>query len=458
MATQRTDRDPRLAAQASVLKTWGQEWRKAHGKGQQDLGRAAGYGSDESPKSAAVAVSRIESGKTDPTGRYRQRLLEALGHPEAELKEQTERALAAPPKHNAAFRALAGPVYVENEERRAQIITASNRLTERVTFQLENSGKTLDQARKRFILPFLETAAKVDWQPLLDAKDVRSTDGKPGSHEDEIRGLREQTQFKVLKAVTESAAGAIAGAGVGAGTAAGVFAAVSTAATASTGTAIASLSGAAASSATLAWLGGGSLAAGGMGVAGGTVVLTGIVALPALLAVGGVLVWKGRKLRKEAEAEAEKLDAAQQALEDMQRALSRAEIWDDAQQAIIQRAEMLGRTIQSRWVEPSVDRALGLARNPDGAASRQIKLDQLPRVAQEGLEVELQLLGVILDTRALPLWLGVTTVSQPELSASQERTAAASVEWIEESLALAQFDLDEHEEWLNSLIAQESLN
>jgi transcriptional regulator with XRE-family HTH domain len=458
MATQRTDRDPRLAAQASVLKTWGQEWRKAHGKGQQDLGRAAGYGSDESPKSAAVAVSRIESGKTDPTGRYRQRLLEALGHPEAELKEQTERALAAPPKHNAAFRALAGPVYVENEERRAQIITASNRLTQRVTFQLENSGKTLDQARKRFILPFLETAAKVDWQPLLDAKDVRSTDGKPGSHEDGIRGLREQTQFKVLKAVTESAAGAIAGAGVGAGTAAGVFAAVSTAATASTGTAIASLSGAAASSATLAWLGGGSLAAGGMGVAGGTVVLTGIVALPALLAVGGVLVWKGRKLRKEAEAEAEKLDAAQQALEDMQSALSRAEIWDDAQQAIIQRAEMLGRTIQSRWVEPSVDRALGLARNHDVAASRQIKLDQLPRVAQEGLEVELQLLGVILDTRALPLWLGVTTVSQPELSASQERTAAASVEWIEESLALAQFDLDQHEEWLNSLIAQDSLN
>lgn len=44
--------------------------------------------------------------------------------------------------------------------------------------------------------------------------------------------------------------------------------------TAGTGVAIGSLSGAAAKSATLAWLGGGSLASGGFGVAGGTLVLT----------------------------------------------------------------------------------------------------------------------------------------------------------------------------------------
>ena len=44
--------------------------------------------------------------------------------------------------------------------------------------------------------------------------------------------------------------------------------------TASTGTAISTLSGAAATKATLAWLGGGTLAAGGLGVAGGAVVLS----------------------------------------------------------------------------------------------------------------------------------------------------------------------------------------
>lgn len=60
-------------------------------------------------------------------------------------------------------------------------------------------------------------------------------------------------------------------------------------ASASTGTAIATLGGAAATNATLAWFGGGALAAGGFGMAGGMVVLGGIVAGP-VLAVGGVVL------------------------------------------------------------------------------------------------------------------------------------------------------------------------
>ncbi len=66
----------------------------------------------------------------------------------------------------------------------------------------------------------------------------------------------------------------------------GAYGAVGALASASTGTAIAGLSGAAATNATLAWLGGGTLAAGGLGVAGGMVALGGIVLGPAL-AVGG---------------------------------------------------------------------------------------------------------------------------------------------------------------------------
>ena len=56
--------------------------------------------------------------------------------------------------------------------------------------------------------------------------------------------------------------------------------------TASTGTAIATLSGAAATNATLAFFGGGSLAAGGLGMAGGMMVLGGLVAGPALMVMG----------------------------------------------------------------------------------------------------------------------------------------------------------------------------
>ena len=58
----------------------------------------------------------------------------------------------------------------------------------------------------------------------------------------------------------------------GALTAAGIYGLVSTLATASTGTAIATLSGIAAQNATLAWLGGGALAAGGGGVALGVTI------------------------------------------------------------------------------------------------------------------------------------------------------------------------------------------
>lgn len=69
------------------------------------------------------------------------------------------------------------------------------------------------------------------------------------------------------------------GAGGGAVAATGTTVLVSSYATAGTGTAISSLSGAAASNATLAWLGGGTAASGGGGVAAGTAVLGGIVTI-----------------------------------------------------------------------------------------------------------------------------------------------------------------------------------
>lgn len=86
-------------------------------------------------------------------------------------------------------------------------------------------------------------------------------------------------------------------------------------ASASTGTAIASLSGTVASNATLAWFGGGSLAAGGLGMAGGAVVLGGIVVAP-VMAVAGVLMAakseenlsKANKTYSEAKNAAEKMN------------------------------------------------------------------------------------------------------------------------------------------------------
>jgi hypothetical protein len=88
-----------------------------------------------------------------------------------------------------------------------------------------------------------------------------------------------------LKIENGIASGAVTGvlAGIGAYSSVGILAA------ASTGTAISTLSGVAATNATLAWLGGGSLAAGGFGMAGGALALGGIVLGPAL-AVGGFML------------------------------------------------------------------------------------------------------------------------------------------------------------------------
>ena len=80
--------------------------------------------------------------------------------------------------------------------------------------------------------------------------------------------------------------------------------------TASTGTAIGTLSGAAAKSATLAWLGGGSLVAGGGGVALGTVVFGGLVAGPALLVAGFFANSKAEKVKTEVEKKIAEMDKA----------------------------------------------------------------------------------------------------------------------------------------------------
>jgi phosphohistidine swiveling domain-containing protein len=83
--------------------------------------------------------------------------------------------------------------------------------------------------------------------------------------------------------------GTVVGAVGGSLAAFGAYSAAMTFGAASTGTAIGLLSGAAATNATLAFLGGGSLAIGGLGMAGGMMVLGGLVAGPALAIMGFIV-------------------------------------------------------------------------------------------------------------------------------------------------------------------------
>ena len=98
----------------------------------------------------------------------------------------------------------------------------------------------------------------------------------------------------------------------------GAYGSVGMLASASTGTAIASLSGVAATNATLAWLGGGALSAGGLGMAGGTAVLGGLVASPAIAITGFVMASKAEEALTKARTYESKVDQAIAQIDSMQ--------------------------------------------------------------------------------------------------------------------------------------------
>ena len=151
---------------------------------------------------------------------------------------------------------------------------------------------------------------------------IKNVDFQDTAGTDELKNLHiDYATFKELKELGNFAAnvagGAAAGAVGGAMTAFGAYSAAMTFATASTGTAIGTLSGAAATNATLAFFGGGSLASGGLGMAGGMAVLGGLVAGPALAVMGLITgakaqekVNKALESKAEADAVVESLNAA----------------------------------------------------------------------------------------------------------------------------------------------------
>lgn len=159
--------------------------------------------------------------------------------------------------------------------------------TEILNRQRKTVGTALEQlgSEKLFVLnnsvnEFLEEFEK-----------IKNVDFTESAGLDELANFHvDQKDFEELKELGNFAAtvagGATAGVVGGALTAIGAYGAASTFAAASTGTAIATLGGAAATNATLAFFGGGSLAAGGLGVAGGMMVLGGLVAGPALMVMG----------------------------------------------------------------------------------------------------------------------------------------------------------------------------
>ena len=183
--------------------------------------------------------------------------------------------------------------------------------TARLNAQREASGRALRVLGEEKLYVLNHSVRQ-----FLDAfTQIKNVDFTESTGLEELKKLHiDERAFTELKSMVNYAVsiagGAAAGTAGGALVAFGAYGAAQAFAFASTGTAISALSGAAATNATLAFFGGGSLAAGGLGMAGGTVVLGGLVAGPALMVMGLVVGEAARKNLEKARtnlAEAERI-------------------------------------------------------------------------------------------------------------------------------------------------------
>jgi hypothetical protein len=211
-----------------------------------------------------------------------------------------------------AVAATTGLVGVGKSVKAAVDTHNANKINEEANDIVESAKKSTDRARKLCAEDLNKLGKKKI--NILDSSInhfIHSFGKLKNVNFRESKGLNEigklyidSADFKELKELgnfaTSILGGVASGALGGAITAFGAYSAAGSLATASTGTAIASLSGAAATNATLAFFGGGSLAAGGLGIAGGTMVLGGLVAGPALAIMGFVVGAKASSAKDEA--------------------------------------------------------------------------------------------------------------------------------------------------------------
>lgn len=172
-----------------------------------------------------------------------------------------------------------------------KINKSANELVEESTSYLNNQRKACDTSLRQLGEEKIYILNSTMPEFLESFTRIKNVDFRDSVGLDELKALHvDSKEFEELKELVtfagKVAGGAVAGTAGGALVAFGAYGAAQVLACASTGTAISALSGAAATNATLAFFGGGSLAAGGLGMAGGTVILGGLVAGPALMVVG----------------------------------------------------------------------------------------------------------------------------------------------------------------------------
>lgn len=153
---------------------------------------------------------------------------------------------------------------------RDEIEEENDRLRDEVNRVLQDFGQARCIALQRTVGPFIRQLGLMKQKVKDKEFDIIKAVDMPEEYISDLVNLEMNASTALKTAGAASSVAAVALAGVPNV----VTTAVSTLATASTNVAISSLHGAAATNATLAWLGGGSIATGGGGIALGTTVLT----------------------------------------------------------------------------------------------------------------------------------------------------------------------------------------
>lgn len=184
----------------------------------------------------------------------------------------------------------AGRAVYDNSEAES-VNSSANHIVSSAEKRMDNVRKACDAALKELGQKKVDILSKNVKDFIATFEQIKNVDFQHDGNFDNLSAdefsdvvlgeMRESVSF-----VMSSGLGAGSGALAGALTAFGAYNGTMLFAAAGTGTAISSLSGVAATNATLAWLGGGTLASGGAGIAGGTLALGALAAGPAVLVAG----------------------------------------------------------------------------------------------------------------------------------------------------------------------------
>ena len=195
-------------------------------------------------------------------------------------------------------------IVVKASEKYEQSVNKLEIKREEVSSLLEKVGELKINILKNSVNDFLTTFEKIKNVEIRDSSGLREL------YDINIDKIEISEIKKMSNMAMNLTEGAAAGAFAGSMIAFGAYSAAMGLASASTGTAISTLSGVAATNATLAFFGGGSIASGGLGMAVGQTVLGSIAVGPGLLAMGLILSAKSQQEIDKALTNKDQLDAA----------------------------------------------------------------------------------------------------------------------------------------------------